>query len=187
MRATACKSGTSHPVKHLLGVLLPFFMAPSVNAADIYRCEAKGETYFSQIPCNDQAQAVVIEDRQMFSTPANVSTLPPSARVTQEPAATRTPADNLKEFVETLNRQRSEELAKADRQITDLEAQLANAEGQPANDPELVAVGEQLAEARTARDSISGQYDSMIIEAERRLAEMVTSNKAVAKSGGGDG
>jgi len=169
--------------KHIVGLVLPLLLAPCTASAEIYRCESKGETYFSQIPCNDEAQAVVIEDRQMFSTPAAIDTLPPSAREAAQPSVpARTPADNLKEFVETLNRQRNDEIAKVDSDISGVRKQLAEAEGRPADDPEQIALDEQLSELQASRESISRQYDSMIMEAERRVTEMSASSRAVAKT-----
>ena len=175
-------------VKNIAGLLLPLLLAPCTASAEIYRCESKGETYFSQIPCNDEAEAVVIEDRQMFSTPAAINTLPPSAREAAQPSSVpaRTPADNLKEFVETLNRQRSEEIARVDGDISSVRAQLAEAEGRPADDPEQVALDERLAELQASRESILRQYDSMIMEAERRVTEMSASSRAVAKTPSGN-
>lgn len=167
-------------------MLLPLLLAPCAASAEIYRCESKGESYFSQIPCNDEAEAVVIEDRPMFSTPAAIDTLPPSAReaAAAQPVPARTPADNLKEFVETLNRQRSEEIAQVDGKITETKAQLAVMAGRPADDPEQAALNEQLTELQASREAVSRQYDAMILEAERRVTEMRASGRTVARAAG---
>lgn len=175
--------------------LLPNLLLPSVLLrsvlllwpftvnADIYRCESKGDTYFSQIPCNDTAEEVVIEDRQMFSA----MTVPAEPAPIAGQAQVRTTADNLREFVETLHRQRSEQMAAVDRDIDAVEAQLAATEGRPADDPERQALNEKLTALNASRVSITDQYESMIAEAERRVAEMSSGGKVVAKSSAGDG
>lgn len=170
-------------MKFLAGVLL---LLPFTVNAEIYRCESKGDSYFSQIPCNDNAEEVVIEDRHMFSD----STLPAGAvPEAGQPgrARVRTTADNLREFVETLHRQRSEQMATVDRDISAVEAQLAAAEGLPADDPKRMALDEKLAALNSSRVSIADQYESMITEAERRVDEMSSGGKLLAKASAGDG
>ena len=186
MKTTDRKSTTHHAVR-LLGGFLCLLMVPCAFGGEIYRCESKGETYFSQIPCNDQAEAVVIEDHPMFSDAAATNAEGASEQATARSAPVRTPADNLREFVETLNRQRNDETAQVNQDISEVEAQLAAAEGDPADDPERVALGERLAELHASRESIAGRYDSMIAEAERRVVDMTAGSRAMAKSGEGDG
>lgn len=166
-------------------VLIPgvLFLWPLGVNAEIYRCESKGDTYFSQIPCDDSAEEVVIEDRQMFSN----MTVPADPAPAAGQAQVRTTADNLKEFVETLHRQRNEEMAALDLDITSVEAQLAAAEGRPADDPERQALDEKLATLNASRISIADQYESMITEAERRVAEMSPDGNVLANSSADDG
>ena len=168
MRDVARKSESAKLMKHLAGLLL---LLPCTVNAEIYRCESKGDTYFSQIPCNDQAEAVVIEDTHLFKA----QMIPPDPEAGEgvpRKAQVRTPADNLREFVETLQRQRNEQMAQVDGDISSVEQQLAATEGAPADDPERLALAEKLAELNSSRASISSQYESMIAEAERRVAEM---------------
>lgn len=171
-------------MKCLPSVLIPgvLLLSPFTVNAEIYRCESKGDTYFSQIPCNDSAEEVVIEDRHMFSN----MTVPAEAPVAAQ-AQVRSSADNLKEFVETLHRQRNEEMAAVDRDISVVEAKLSASEGRPADDPERQALNEQLTALNSSRVSISDQYDSMITEAESRVAALSAGGEGAAKSGAADG
>jgi len=180
-----CFASLLLPLRLVPGVLLPSVLIfwPFTAIADIYRCESKGDTYFSQIPCNDSAEEVVIEDRHMFSS----MTVPAEAVPAAGQAQVRSSADNLKEFVETLHRQRNQEMAAVDRDITTIKAQLAASEGRPADDPERLALSEKLASLNSSRVSIADQYDSMITEAESRVAALSAGGEGAAKSGAADG
>jgi len=144
---------------------------PGVAQAQIFRCEAEGESYFSQIPCAENSQAVVIEDRLMFSeaSPAaekqNEEPEPPVERV-------KTQAENMQDFVSTLYRQRTEQLQEIDKNIADLESQLNKLGDVPPDDPQRQGLTSQLIENKSSRESIVDQYQSMISEAERRVAAL---------------
>ena len=151
--------------------LLSLLLLPSALQAQIYRCAAKGDTYFSQIPCADNSETVVIEDRMMFSAPAEGAVAPSEELVTSAEAA-RTPADNMQEFISTLRKQRTEQLEKLDLDIGKLEAQLNAIGDTPSDTAQREAIGEQMTGLQVSRSSIVKEYESMIVEAERRLTAL---------------
>ncbi len=153
-------------------LMLLLLLLPCAVQAQIFRCEAKGDTYYSQIPCADSSEAVVIDDRRMFSEDAGVTAKPPE-QPAAAPEPARTPADNLQEFVSTLRKQRSEQLEQFDRDIGHIEKQLQAIAGTPEEAQQKEALGKQLTELQTSRSSVVEQYESMITEAERRMAALM--------------
>lgn len=158
-------------------IVLLVLILPGIAQAQIFRCETKGETYFSQIPCADNSEAVVIEDRLMFSDGA-----PETKATEKEPEAQAEPAksqaENMQDFVSTLYRQRTEQLQGIDKDIGVLGDRLASIGDDPSDGGEREAISQQLASLRESRGSIVEQYESMIAEAERRVAALSDQNAA---------
>jgi len=151
--------------------MLLFLFLPGLTQAQIFRCQEKGETWFSQIPCTDGSEAVVVEDQPLFSEAINESVLQPRTPLeTGNPA--RTQAENLQEFVSTLHRQRIEQLQQIDEEISALAARLDDTGDAPEDGEQRKLLAAQLAEMQTSRSSIEEQYDSLITEAERRVVAL---------------
>jgi hypothetical protein len=170
---------------YLLGTKMKFagvamLILPLSLAAEVFHCQSQGDTYYSQIPCDSDSKAVQMEDRRMFADSAQGGVNSPAeqqqqeknqVQVTPEKNIQRSPEDGMREFVQTLERQRSEQLLAVDRQIATLESRI-EAIGNPNSDhPERMDLGRQLVALKESRGSISFQYDSMISETERRFEE----------------
>jgi len=155
--------------------LLLLIMLPGLVQAQIFRCESKGETYFSQIPCADDSEAVVVDDRLMFSDGAPPAK-PAESEAEAPPAPVKTQAENMQEFVLPLQRQRTEQLQQIDQDISALQAQLDALDKDKPDNPERQRLAQQLTEMQTARGSIVEQYQTMILEAERRVAALARQN-----------
>jgi len=151
--------------------ILLVMMLPGLVQAQVFRCESRGETYFSQIPCADDSEAVLIEDRMMFSEAAPQTK--PAEKEPEAPVApVKTQAQNMQEFVLTLQRQRTEQLQQIDRDIGALESKLNALGDDKENSPERQRLAQQLTEMQSARGSIVEQYQTMILEAERRVVAL---------------
>jgi len=161
-------------------ILVLLLLLPVTLQAQIYRCASEGATYYSQIPCANDAQEVVIDDHPMFSESAPDSKAKPEEQPAAERRA-RSQADSMKEFIATLRRQRAEQLQQLDSDIAKLEAKLS-AGGDPAADPaQQMASSQQLKNLLSSRSSIVEQYDSMLAEAERRVAALSTESPEQGK------
>ena len=159
-------------------LILLLLTLPCALQAQIFRCEMKGDTYYSQIPCDDSSEAVVIEDQLMFSEHSDgVVPLPEAPVAAAEPV--RTEADNLLEFVATLRKQRSGQLEQLDKDIGQLDAQLKAFGDSPEDTAQREALSERLTDLQNSRDTIAEQYDSMIVEAERRVAALTVTEPSV--------
>lgn len=156
-------------------LVLLALMLPGLVQAQIFRCETKGESYFSQIPCADNSEAVVIEDRLMFSDGAPETTAAAKEPEVQ-PEPVKSQAENMQDFVSTLYRQRTEQLQGIDKDIGVLADQLDSIGDDPSDSEQREALNQQLASLRESRSSIVEQYQSMIAEAERRVAALSDQN-----------
>ena len=151
--------------------ILLLLLLPVTLQAQIYRCASKGATFYSQIPCTDNAQVVVIEDHPMFSDSASgVKSKPEQESAPAKPE--RTQADNMQEFISTLRRQRIDQLQQLDGDIAKLRAKLNAAGDSPEEPAQQAALSKQIKDLQASRSSITEQYDSMLAEAERRVAAL---------------
>ena len=154
-----------------VGILL--LLLPLSLAADVFRCQSKGDTYYSQIPCKPDSEVVELEEHSLLTDSGQGSVdsaaqTQQQVQVTTEQNTRRSPQDGMREFVQTLQRQQSEQLLAVDRQIETLESQI---ESSDSDSPERMDLGEQLLVLQESRSTISSQYDSMISETQRRLEE----------------
>ena len=154
------------------GFMVALLLIPCASQAAVYKCSTEGDTYFSQIPCEENAEVVEIEETTMFSDPALGAV---SATETNEVSASppRTQEQNLRDFVETLQRQRLEQVEKIDDNIIAIEALMSLGGEAEAGEADQAELTEQLNHLNEERDSIIDQYAAMISEAERRVTELV--------------
>lgn len=150
------------------GFMVFLLFIPCVAQAAVYKCSSESDTYFSQIPCEENAEVVEFEDNALFSESSSTALATPEP---SEPPADvqRTPADNLREFVETLQRQRLEQVEKIDENIIALEALMEASASSDGSSPEQARLVEQIENLNEERKSISDQYAAMISEAESRV------------------
>ncbi len=153
------------------GILL--LILPLSLAADVFRCQSKGDTYYSQIPCKPDSEIVELEGHRLLTDSGEGGVDSPAqkqeqAQVTTGQNAPRSPDDGMREFVQTLQRQRSEQLLAVDRQIAAIESRIESSDSES---PEQMDFGRQLLALQESRSTISSQYDSMISETQRRLED----------------
>jgi len=145
-------------------LLFLIILLPVSLHAQVYRCDGRDGPVYSQIPCEENAEMVVIYDpvAKTDDDPALVSEQDePVETVEKQP----TPMEN---FVTTLHNQRRQQIGQIDQTIIQLKEML-EAEGEQAlEEPEREAAASKLATLESDRDSIVEQYASLIGEAERR-------------------
>ena len=145
---------------------------PAGADATVYRCGPPGSQRYSQIPCAEDSEAVVIKDQHKLGDSGDVpeaAGIPESANDTDAESAADA-ANNAEAFITQLEKQRNEQLAEIDRNI----ARLKNPASDPDEGAETTATGEEiaalLASLQNTRDSIVSEYDAMIRAAQQRIA-----------------
>jgi hypothetical protein len=141
-------------------------------AADstVYRCGPPGSQWFSQIPCAEDSEAVLIVDQHKLgdSDPAADAGTEDDGAAADNSAST---ASNAEAFVTQLEKQRSEQLAEIDRQIANLQNQdnqVGDSEESAVTDDENASL---LATMQNTRQSIVSEYDAMIRAAQQRITK----------------
>ena len=151
--------------------ILVLFFSCSLNA-QVYRCDSPNGPVYSQIPCAENAEIVVIYDPAAKSdddSGFNSKQDEPVETVEKQP----TPMEN---FVVTLHNQRLQQIGEIDDNISHLK-ELLDAEGEQALEgTDRTAAASKLAALESDRDSIVEQYASLISEAERRASSVNTIN-----------
>jgi len=155
------------------GLMIALLLIPCASQAAVYKCSTEGDTYFSQIPCEENAEVVEIEDTAMFSDPALGAVAAVETTETSD-SPPRTQEQNLRDFVETLQRQRLEQVEKIDDNIIAVEALMSLSGEAEADEAAQAELTEQLKQLNEDRNSIIDQYAAMISEAERRATELVS-------------
>lgn len=145
---------------------------PAAADATVYRCGPPGSQWYSQIPCAEDSEAVVIKDQHLLDDSGNApaAAKPTDANETGEDSAPDT-TSNAEAFITQLEKQRSEQLAVIDRDI----ARLQNQDTEPVEGEENTAEEAEnaalLAGLQNTRESIVSEYDAMIQAAQQRLAK----------------
>lgn len=158
--------GRANALITLLALVLSALVAASLRAdATVYRCGPAGSQWYSQIPCSENAEPMLIRDQHKLSEPetpeaesASANSNPAQAA---ESAQETAPASNAEAFIQQLEKQRSEQLAEIDRNIARLEnaSSSAGEDGTPLADDETAAL---IAGLQNTRESIVSEYDAMI-------------------------
>jgi hypothetical protein len=153
----------------LTSAILLALSAQSTSAAGpaIYRCGPAGSQWYSQIPCAEDSEQLVVEDHQMFSDSDTVSNTQADA---QESASADDDADaksKAQAFIVQLEKQRSAQLAEIDQKIEVLQSGDTTGAGQDDADSSDMAAT-LLASLQTTRQSIVTEYDAMIDAARQR-------------------
>lgn len=150
------------------GFMLALLVLPCASHGAVYKCSTESDTYFSQIPCEENAEVVEFEETTLSGDSAQGAVAAPGqSEVTQTPE--RTAEDTMRDFVRTLQRQRLEQVEALDDQILALEAVMSESGGAETDESRRVQLSQQLSQLNSERDSIVEQYAALIEEAERRL------------------
>jgi hypothetical protein len=150
-------------------LLFLLIFAPLSLQAEVYRCDGADGLVYSQIPCDENAEIVVIYDP--VAKAEDDGSEPDSGQGEAEEIVEKPPTP-MENFIATLNGQRQQQIGEIDATIAHLKG-LLNAEGEQALEEEdRKAVESQLATLQSDRNSIAEQYASMISEAEQRTGSV---------------
>ncbi len=147
-----------------MALFISALASPAAADSAIYRCGPAGSQWFSQIPCEENSEKVIVEDPRMFKDTGDSAAdtmqsvgVEDSTGEQQADAASRAQA-----FITQLEKQRNEQLAEIDNNIEELRSRAEN----PDETEELSGDGEQaailLAKLQNARRSLMSEYEAMI-------------------------
>ena len=154
-------------------VIIPLLVFPLSLSAQVYRCDGPGGPIYSQLPCAQDAELVIIHDPVMQKQLKNAAD--DGQVIHQEPVKSR--ADSMESFVKTLHKQRQQQLAEIDASISRLKDQLeAPDEQEQPSEPVRKHINAEVDSLQSTRLAINTQYDSLIAEAERRTRPVHTVN-----------
>lgn len=143
--------------------------------AQVYRCEGASGVIYTDMPCGETAQEIVLDVVQ----PATDS-VPPSNQVATADAVAATQAEqpesaiaegeqNISQFLNMLHDQRRQQMGEIDQTIDSLRAQTegdAFSQLDPERQAEIIAELNQLV---SSREAILEEYSALIREAQSRL------------------
>ncbi len=149
------------------------WISPVCADATVYRCGPEGSQRYSQIPCSDDSEQMVIKDQHKLIEPGGSppesagadGRTQPDANAAEEAA----PASNAEAFIQQLEKQRSEQLAEIDRDIAKLQDRGSSATGEEMSEAKADETSELLAGLQNTRESIVAEYDAMIQAARQRI------------------
>jgi len=133
-------------------------VSTTLGDSTVYRCGPEGSQKYSQIPCSDDAEPMVIKEQHLLGDAG----LLPADRGSDNASAGA--ANNAEAFIEQLEKQRREQLAEIDGTIASLK-------GPDANPAESEQIAASLAVLQATRNSIVSEYDAMILAAQQRIAK----------------
>lgn len=148
----------------LLVLAAPFCAA--ANSA-IYRCGPEGSQQFSQIPCEENSVALVMEDHPMFSDSTRAGTADDAGLADAQGNEDADKAKKAQAFITQLEKQRSEQLAEIDQKIKQLQSENVTDEENSSTSDEGTAG--LLTSLQTTRQSIVSEYNAMIDAARQRI------------------
>ena len=152
--------------KSLLFLLI--FLPLSLQA-QVYRCDGPNGPVYSQIPCDENAEIVVIYDPVSKAEDDDSETGSGQEEAEEIVEKPPTPMEN---FIATLHSQRQQQIGEIDANMAHLNG-LLNAEGElTLEEEDRKAVESQLAALQSERNSIVEQYASLISEAEQRAGSV---------------
>lgn len=147
---------------------------PTSLAAEsaIYRCGPAGSQWYSQIPCEEDSEQLVVEDHPMFNDSVAVTPHTDTDADQQEAAAANSEsnaASKAQAFITQLEKQRGEQLAEIDRQIEALQSEETSQGEQDDGTASADLGGSVLTSLQSTRQSIVSEYDAMIDAARQRI------------------
>lgn len=169
IRSTTAKY-QAKALSRLMFVLLTSlaFGASAFADSTVYRCGPKGSQWYSQIPCTENSEQLVIKEQHKLSdTGAGQEA---GSGNDADPAAADA-AGNAQSFIAQLEKQRTAQLAELDRNIAELQKQAEEAAANGDSDEASSKVTVLLANLQATRDSVVSEYDAMISAAQQRIAK----------------
>ena len=145
-------------------LLFLFIFLPLSLQAQVYHCDGPGGPVYSQIPCAENAEVVVIYDPAAKSADASE----PDSNQDEEIEPVVEPPTPMENFVATLHSQHQQQLAEIDKNIAGLKKSLKGEGDQALDEADRQAAIAKVAALESDRISVDEQYASLIGEAERR-------------------
>lgn len=149
------------------------WVSPVSADATVYRCGPEGSQRYSQIPCSDQSEPMVIRDQHKLIEPGGSPAESTGAGSSPQPDASAAEeagrSSNAEAFIQQLEKQRGEQLAEIDRDIAKLQDRGSNASGEEVSEAETREASDLLAGLQNTRESIVAEYDAMIQAARQRI------------------
>ena len=144
--------------------LLLFF--PLALQAQVYHCDGPNGPIYSQIPCEEDAEQVLILDSQREADDGDVGDAEAEAEAIEE-----TPTERLNTFIATLEKQREAHIDQINRNIENMRQQMASDDFASTDNATKEEFRKSLLGMEMERESILDQYDALIDEAERRTVQ----------------
>lgn len=145
-----------------------FLFFPLALQAQVYHCSSPDGPIYSQIPCEANAEQVVIHNSRMMTDDGDAAG--PEPRQESE-AVEVTATDRLNAFIVTLEKQREAHIGQLDSNIESMRQQMASDDFASTDDVTKKEFNRSLFDLKLERYSILEQYDALIYEAERRTAQ----------------
>lgn len=153
-----------------LAVLLA---VPQSLLAQVYRCETASGVIYSDMPCSESAEEIVVTGDvvDMKGVGSPTAEEPVEGAVTSDAGAQ--PAgeggQDLNSFLVMLRAQREEQIAQLDDQLNRLRARATGIDFIDMEPSEQDRINQEIAQLESDRASILAEYEALIAEAERRL------------------
>lgn len=148
--------------------LLVFIVPLSAAAgSEIYRCGPEGSQQFSQIPCEENSEPLVMEDHPMFSESTKTDSADDADLAETQVNETSDETNKAQAFITQLEKQRSEQLAEIDQKIELLQSESAT--DKEGNSTSVEGSSTLLTSLQTTRQSIVSEYNAMIEAARQRI------------------
>jgi len=154
-------------------LLLIFSAAVPALAAEpmIYRCGPAGSQWFSQIPCEESSEQVIVQDHRMFKeTGVSDTAAADSTQAQASPDQQRQDSiGKAQAFIAQLEKQRNDQLAEIDRNIEELRFRSETANESDEAGGEAGEAANLMSDIQITRQSIVSEYDAMISAARQRI------------------
>lgn len=162
------------------GICLIFFIAAMLAAsphlgAKVYRCEGDSGVVYSDLPCGESAEEIVLDVPQPASDPG-ASQTGPEITPASRPVQTEKPEQeisegerNISQFLTMLHEQRQQQMGEIDRTIALLRAQTQGEAFEQLEEARQAEILAELDRLESSRESILAEYSALIQEAQSRL------------------
>lgn len=141
---------------------------PLSAQSQVYHCDGPEGPVYSQIPCEANAERLVIYDPPVKPDDDSQH----GSDQAEDIEAVEQPATPMESFVATLHSQRREQLEAIDEEIHRLKESLEAEGDQALKENERQSAFAKLSSLESDRSSIDEQYASLISEAERRAGSV---------------
>ena len=161
----------------LTALALPIcLVSPPDLTAQVYRCEGRNGVVYSQMPCAQDAEVIVIEDVPMNSSQGSAPAGEGEGQ--DEPGAgAQRNDDDLGDFLTRLEAQRVAELDQFDWKIARMREQMSSPDYPNADQQSRQWMAAELKQLETERTAKLEEYAALEAEARRRAAQNASNQR----------